>query len=399
MARAIGHSMSSDEAPQNNAKECWICLQSEEADLIAPCQCTGSMKWVHRACLNRWRVDATNPKNFTNCRHCNFKFRLVLQRDPTQDESSVHARKQRFLFKTVSNFIMMCTLLQVALVLLAMGIRLIDPKEELVKLLDFHQVEGTPPAGEGDYWNAIRHHKTTYYVTAVLAALFFTGAVATSIFACALCRRCDCDLHPGRGLGSDPLATYFCMRSCGDCCEWCGDCCFFCGRSDSCPDCSMDGTCLSDCCGTGNCDNCCPSSSGGGDPCSAAAVCLVIVAVVVIAFVLVGLILLFMALVAWLQKVVVRYLQISELRHLAGEYVVEDLSSEHAGAMDVTCNASDTFGLDIAEASAPLQENMDVQNAPAEPSSGGPTTDSHLVYQSLQRDLQAVYGRNLQLNV
>ena len=35
---------------------CRICLEdAERSEVIAPCACKGSQKWVHRQCLNNWR--------------------------------------------------------------------------------------------------------------------------------------------------------------------------------------------------------------------------------------------------------------------------------------------------------------------------------------------------------
>ena len=37
------------------AHECWICYSGAEAgELVSPCRCRGSMRWVHTACLHRW---------------------------------------------------------------------------------------------------------------------------------------------------------------------------------------------------------------------------------------------------------------------------------------------------------------------------------------------------------
>ena len=41
----------SDETPS-----CRYCLE-ETGELIAPCQCSGSTKWVHSECLERWRQE------------------------------------------------------------------------------------------------------------------------------------------------------------------------------------------------------------------------------------------------------------------------------------------------------------------------------------------------------
>jgi len=35
--------------------QCRICLDNEGDDLIAPCRCKGTQKYVHRSCLDNWR--------------------------------------------------------------------------------------------------------------------------------------------------------------------------------------------------------------------------------------------------------------------------------------------------------------------------------------------------------
>ncbi|XP_022716440.1 uncharacterized protein LOC111275362 isoform X4 [Durio zibethinus] len=35
--------------------QCRICLEIEGDDLIAPCHCKGTQKYVHRSCLDNWR--------------------------------------------------------------------------------------------------------------------------------------------------------------------------------------------------------------------------------------------------------------------------------------------------------------------------------------------------------
>jgi len=57
---------------------CRICFESEETGenpLISPCKCTGSMRWVHRACLDQWRISSVNPKALMGCTTCHTPFR------------------------------------------------------------------------------------------------------------------------------------------------------------------------------------------------------------------------------------------------------------------------------------------------------------------------------------
>jgi E3 ubiquitin-protein ligase DOA10 len=35
-------------------KECRICFEKTKEPLINPCKCSGSMKWVHKSCLDKW---------------------------------------------------------------------------------------------------------------------------------------------------------------------------------------------------------------------------------------------------------------------------------------------------------------------------------------------------------
>lgn len=57
--------------------QCRICLDSDGDDeLIAPCQCRGTQKFVHRACLDNWRV-AKEGFAFAHCTECRAMFHLL----------------------------------------------------------------------------------------------------------------------------------------------------------------------------------------------------------------------------------------------------------------------------------------------------------------------------------
>lgn len=51
-------------APSSTAHmaQCRFCL-AEGEDLVAPCECRGSQRWVHLSCLRRWQraVLVTQP--------------------------------------------------------------------------------------------------------------------------------------------------------------------------------------------------------------------------------------------------------------------------------------------------------------------------------------------------
>jgi len=60
----------------SDPKMCRICLDSENGNtMISPCQCRGTQKYVHRMCLDDWRL--SNPdRAFYQCDICRYEYRL-----------------------------------------------------------------------------------------------------------------------------------------------------------------------------------------------------------------------------------------------------------------------------------------------------------------------------------
>ena len=60
-----------------NIKECRICLESDDTEeLFSPCKCKGSLKFVHRSCLESWRV-SNNTTSLNRCELCNYEYRYI----------------------------------------------------------------------------------------------------------------------------------------------------------------------------------------------------------------------------------------------------------------------------------------------------------------------------------
>ena len=59
---------------------CRICFETAETAetgrLFSPCKCTGSMRFVHVACLNSWRAASCNDKSYYRCDACHYEYRL-----------------------------------------------------------------------------------------------------------------------------------------------------------------------------------------------------------------------------------------------------------------------------------------------------------------------------------
>ena len=51
--------------------ECRICLEDGlEEQLISPCSCDGTSKWVHESCLQRWREETVGRDSSRRCEIC-----------------------------------------------------------------------------------------------------------------------------------------------------------------------------------------------------------------------------------------------------------------------------------------------------------------------------------------
>lgn len=61
---------------------CRICLEDDQSHgLIYPCKCTGTSKYVHKKCLNEWRMITNNKDNQYKCEICNYRYVIIPSRD------------------------------------------------------------------------------------------------------------------------------------------------------------------------------------------------------------------------------------------------------------------------------------------------------------------------------
>ena len=61
------------EDSESNDKCCRICYESNDPKtMIAPCLCTGDLKFIHRKCLNEYRAFNVMHPSFTQCNTCKF---------------------------------------------------------------------------------------------------------------------------------------------------------------------------------------------------------------------------------------------------------------------------------------------------------------------------------------
>lgn len=72
------HSLDADEhsnVVNGSQPLCRICFDIEGGDLIAPCDCRGTQKYVHRSCLDHWR-STKEGFAFAHCTECRALFVL-----------------------------------------------------------------------------------------------------------------------------------------------------------------------------------------------------------------------------------------------------------------------------------------------------------------------------------
>ncbi|KAK6171611.1 hypothetical protein SNE40_019762 [Patella caerulea] len=64
----------------NNAEICRICHCESESNnqLISPCLCSGSLKYIHSACLQKW-IKSSEKRN---CELCKFEYMMTTQTKP-----------------------------------------------------------------------------------------------------------------------------------------------------------------------------------------------------------------------------------------------------------------------------------------------------------------------------
>jgi len=71
------HSRSSSDSEGRDKPKCRICFDGVVDDndpLIRPCSCTGSMRFTHKLCLQKWRMRSSNSKAAWRCEVCNTKY-------------------------------------------------------------------------------------------------------------------------------------------------------------------------------------------------------------------------------------------------------------------------------------------------------------------------------------
>ena len=73
--------------------ECRICLEEDDIqNMITPCLCKGSRKYVHRQCLNEWRICSNDEDSKNKCTICNFEY-IIKDHNQCDNNLLIYAKK------------------------------------------------------------------------------------------------------------------------------------------------------------------------------------------------------------------------------------------------------------------------------------------------------------------
>merc|ERR1711934_107345 len=216
--------------------------------MIAPCLCRGTQKFVHRACLDRWRSTRTDTA-FSQCTECHFNY--VLASSPESENGGSGMRKLKYRFLVSRDFILIFLLVQLVICSIAFMIHGIDTNDcdnhSWAPFTDTHNEEHCDPGpGENGVCGPLRenllpcfigkHDRSSYYIFGMVVFFAIVGCIG-----------CCVGLGQRGGCCDGVHAPY-----CGDCywCIWC-DCNSHncdCPNCDSCGNCNCSG---GDCSGDG----------------------------------------------------------------------------------------------------------------------------------------------------
>lgn len=83
---------------------CRVCLEEDtRINLISPCNCDGTTKFIHRECLNTWRLGNIDNDNFKRCEICHFEYEIE-KREYTYCEKIIKENLKIFSKSLVSLF-------------------------------------------------------------------------------------------------------------------------------------------------------------------------------------------------------------------------------------------------------------------------------------------------------
>ena len=275
-------------------KECRFCHETE-GKLIAPCKCSGSVKWIHPHCLDEWRTLCPKKASFVRCDICNQMYVL----DKLDNEAQLKRKYKWLVARDIS--IGVGSLLAILGVCIAVTTIINSVSDPLANYLT------------GEFWQTACGNILLDLLTGLVMFFAFFGVVGIFI---AVARCCCCESVSENNLPAElddpttgvlPRTSYLYLLLCYPVTP---------------PGSRNSNQCQSGGCDAGGC-------SGGGDcgGCDAGEGILVVLLIVLIILVIIGIIFITFILVVFVSVVLKRHLSILKNKTRTATYVVRDLSS------------------------------------------------------------------------
>ena len=115
---------------------CRICLESEpdNTNLIAPCMCNGSSKYVHRNCLENWRNSGQHRDASRKCVTCGYFYEFEHVLPENCDSACIRKCRKNFKRRIIKDIVVLSYYLLIVL-FCVMGLAyLLDPIGVVKKL-------------------------------------------------------------------------------------------------------------------------------------------------------------------------------------------------------------------------------------------------------------------------
>jgi hypothetical protein len=115
---------------------CRICLIETPSivDIIVPCLCRGSAKYVHRKCLDDWRSQNPENDNFIRCNECRFHYIIEqIEENPTEEQQ----RRLRYIVAVTFEILKFIFLFIIIIISAAFILSLVDFRKKFVHLSPF----------------------------------------------------------------------------------------------------------------------------------------------------------------------------------------------------------------------------------------------------------------------
>jgi len=322
----------------DGAPACRNCHESSNIDqLIAPCKCNGSVKWVHRNCLDTWRSVSPNAESFSRCDVCLQKY---LFRIHEESRTWSNVKFALLVFRDL-----FACILVVNLVIIALGslVYLADPEAQIGKWIPSFRLAPVD-------WPNTARAAIVIYEGGGLFFLFLLG-IFGSIYSCYLCmnrqtvqQRRQSSLHYNNYpytsyTGND---CYFVYCNCVDyshhhthpCCTCCyANCC--------CPGGGHGAPAMGHVVGggahighVGGCGNC--NCSGGDCKGDGMHILLILLLIVVVIIILLGLFFGIIACVVGTTRIMNNHIHVLNNRRKVAVFEVLDLATENTSGLQTT---------------------------------------------------------------